>query len=69
MRKYNPSMNSMIQNFRDTAKERNISTVNYTNEELFRVIEYWTGLPTNNEEIEAVMEDLKEGNKRHENEM
>jgi hypothetical protein len=63
MRKYNPALEYMVQNYRDEAKAVGISTAVYTNEEIFAIIEYWL-LGDSEEQLAAVLTDLKEGVKR-----
>lgn len=64
MRKYNPFLKTMVDNYRTKAEKLGLSTTNYTDEQLFNVIEYWSQTSSSEEQIEAVMDDLKEGTHR-----
>ncbi len=64
MRKYNPALKNMVDNYRSIATRQSIRTEPYTDEEIFKVIEYWSGMSTNEETTDAVMDDLRNGVKR-----
>lgn len=44
MRKYNEALKGMVDNYRDKAKTENIPTNHLSDEEMFRIIEYWSGM-------------------------
>ena len=54
----------MIQNYRDMAETLDLSTDNYTNEELFSLIEHWSGMSSQEDTENAVMEDIEANTKR-----
>lgn len=66
MRKYNKNYhNSIVNNYRrELESKMKISTLNYTDEELYNVIEYWTGMSTQEEQMEAVAMDVNASVKR-----
>lgn len=64
MRKYNPFLKTMVDNYRTKAERLGISTVKYTDEQLYNVIDFWSATSTSEEQIEAVMDDLKNGTYR-----
>jgi hypothetical protein len=57
-KKYNPCLSSMVQNYRDKAKEVNLKTDHLTNEQVFDMIERNLGL-TPEEDLEWFLEELK----------
>jgi len=64
MRKYNPYLKNMVDNFRQLAKSQSIPTEAYSDEEIFAVIDFWSGMETGNLTEFAVLEDLRDGTKR-----
>lgn len=65
MRKYNPHLKNMVTNVRESLEHSmKNSTLNYTDEELFNVIEYWSGCSDSEEEMEAVKKDVLDSVKR-----
>lgn len=56
----------MVANYRASARHAGIDTSNYTDAELFDVIEYWSGMSTIEEQLAAVLDDLRIGVKRDE---
>ena len=53
----------MVDNYRELAKQSFIATKTYTDEELFDVIEYWSGMDSDEQWL-AVKEDLESCTKR-----
>ena len=64
MRTYNPCLKNMVENTRDSLDNLGVSSMDYTDEELFRLIEFWSGMSTYEESFEAVLDDVKAGTKR-----
>ena len=64
MRKYNPALKGMVENYRKMAEELQLDHSKYTDEELFALIEYWAGTSTGEDQEVAVMEDVETGTKR-----
>lgn len=58
MRQYNSAMKSTVDNYRDEAKAKGISTNTYSDIDLFNVIEYWNGMSTAEEQLKCVLNDL-----------
>lgn len=60
MSKYNPALECMVRNYRRELEAAipNI-TLNHTDEELFKVIDYWTGMSDAQEQMDAVFDDVK----------
>lgn len=55
----------MVTNVRESLEHSmKNSTLNYTDEELFNVIEYWSGCSDSEEEMEAVKKDVLDSVKR-----
>jgi len=61
MRKYNIALKGMVNNYRE---KLNVSIEDYTNEELYSLIECWSGMSTEEETLEAIREDVKNKTKR-----
>ncbi len=49
----------MVNNYRELCeKHTKNSTINYSDEELFKVINYWSGMSSPQEEEEAIVSDV-----------
>lgn len=55
----------MVDNYREKAKKKGLSTDYLTDEELFNIIETWSTMSTSEETDEAVFLDIEEGVKRN----
>jgi hypothetical protein len=64
MRKYNKCHDGMLSNYRSQAKQSGFDSSHLTNEELFAIVEYWSGVPTGEETEERVLDDIKNKVKR-----
>lgn len=64
MRKFNPCLQNLVDNHRRRLKECGLDASAYSDLELFAVIEYWTGMESNDEENEAIDCDVLRGTKR-----
>lgn len=49
----------MIQNYRDLASSQNISTKHLSNEQLYNIIDSCGVMPTDEEQEQAVLEEIK----------
>jgi len=64
MRKYNPTLKGMVDNYRRELKAIDMSTASYTDEELYAVIEYYSGTETQEVQFDCVKDDVLHGIKR-----
>lgn len=54
----------MVDNYRQKAKDARVSPDQYSDEELYALIEYWSGCSTAEEQLDAVINDIFFGLKR-----
>lgn len=64
MRKCSLALKGMVDNYRSDLKDKDVDTSKYTDEELYRVIDYWAGMSTSDEQFFAVMDDVLSDIKR-----
>lgn len=64
MRAYNPALKGMVDNYRSMAKTLDLDTSGYSDEQLYRLIDFWSGMSTGEDTENAVMEDIQDGTKR-----
>jgi len=59
MRKYNPNLKGMVDNYRLEAKKVGLNTEHFTDEQIYAVIDMYSGMSTPEEQLECVLDDIR----------
>lgn len=63
MRKYNPTLDGMISNYRELATKAGLKTEHISNPDLYLIIEQTVGFSTREEEEEYFIDLIRENNR------